>query len=47
MRDRGLYEEILGLPETWGVTDVELRRGWRGHRRGGRQGALRTLREPT
>ena len=25
MRDRGLYERILGLPEPWHVIDVELR----------------------
>ena len=25
MRDRKLYEQILGLPEPWHVTDVELR----------------------
>jgi transposase len=25
MRDRGLYERILGLPEPWHVTDVEVR----------------------
>lgn len=25
MRDRTLYEQILGLPEPWRVTDVELR----------------------
>ena len=25
MRDRGLYEKILGLPAPWQVTGVELR----------------------